>query len=69
VNDQKSAPPSEFVKHLESKISGFPEHRFLAKHQKSELDKKVESLDLGKVVIKRDFAEKLPIEEFDEAQT
>jgi hypothetical protein len=69
VNDKKTAPPSQFVDHLTSKLSGFPLHRWLSKHQKEEEDKKVANLGLDQVFIKRDFAEKVPVQEFDEAQS
>jgi hypothetical protein len=69
VNDKKTAPPSQFVEHLTSKISAFPLHRFLSKHQKEEEDKKVKNLRLDECFIKRDFAEKVPVEEFNEVQT
>jgi hypothetical protein len=69
VNDKKEGPPSEFVDHLESKITGFPYHRWLAKHQSQELDLAVQELDLEEVIITHDFSEKMPMKENNEIQS
>ena len=46
----------EFIRHVKSKLIGFPKHRFLAHNQDTEFGKLLLNLDLDQLVILSDFA-------------